>query len=456
MHLLLISTYEMGHQPVRLASPAAALRAAGHEVTCRDLSVQEWDAAAVEEADAVAFSVPMHTAMRLALRAARQVRVLRPDVPVCFYGLYAPVSRDATVGRLADHVFAGEYEPALVAWADGAEDQPVVRLGRGRGRFHTPARELLPSLERYARLAIGGEERLAGSVETTHGCKHACRHCPVPTVYGGAFRVVPEDVVAADIDQLVAAGARHISFADPDFLNGPTHALRVVRALHARHPDVTFDCTVKVEHILDQAHVWPEMAAAGCLFVVCAVELCNDWLLGLLDKGHTAAQAGEAVHLLRRHGIELRPSFLPFTPWTQVDDVVDILDFVIAHDLVGNVDPVQYTIRLLLPEGSLLLDRPELAPHLGPYDAERLTHTWTPADPSIDALQTELTAIAEAGARAGEPPGATFLKVHAAVRRAAGDLVPVGSRGTIPAGSRGTIPAGSTEGRPRLTEPWFC
>lgn len=446
MHLLLISTYELGHQPVHLASPAAALRAAGHEVSCLDLSVQAWDAAAVEAADAVAFSVPMHTAMRLALRAAEQVRRLRPDVPVCFYGLYAPVSRDATVGRLADAVFAGEYEPALVAWASGAGDQPVVQLGRGRGSFSPPARELLPPLEHYARLAIGGEERLVGSVEATHGCKHVCRHCPVPTVYGGAFRVVGEEVVAADIDALVSAGARHISFGDPDFLNGPTHALRVVRGLHDRHPDVTFDCTVKVEHVLDHADVWAEMAAAGCLFVVCAMELCNDRLLSLLDKGHTAADAGAAVHLLRRHGIEVRPSWLPFTPWTTPEDVADILDFVIGHDLIANVDPVQYAIRLLLPEGSLLLDRPELAPHLGPYDAERLTYTWTPADPSTDALQAELAAIAEAGAAADEPAGATFGKVNAAVRRTAGQPVLVDAQ----------VPAGSTEARPRLTEPWFC
>src|SRR3990170_3586500 len=132
MRVLLVSTYEMGHQPLHVASPAAALRAAGHDVACLDLSVQLWDPTAVESADAVAFSVPMHTAMRLAMRAAEQVRRARPDVPICFYGLYAPVSRDLTVGRLADHVFAGEYEPALLAWAGGlGAAQPVIGLGRG-------------------------------------------------------------------------------------------------------------------------------------------------------------------------------------------------------------------------------------------------------------------------------------------------------------------------------------
>ncbi|MGH8933899.1 MAG: CUAEP/CCAEP-tail radical SAM (seleno)protein [Egibacteraceae bacterium] len=463
MRVLLISSYELGHQPVHVASPAAALRAAGHEVRGLDLSVEAWDDGAVAWAEAVGLSVPMHTAMRLALRAAEVIRRLRPALPLCFYGLYAPVSRDLTVGRLADRVLAGEYEPALVAWVDGLEvgtrdagppagageegldavdaSGAELHVGRGRGRFHLPARGLLPPLERYARLAIEGEERLVGAVEATHGCRYECRHCPVPTVYGGAFRVVGSDVVLADIAQLVEAGARHITFSDPDFLNGPGHAMRIVRAMRQRFGDLTFDCTVKVEHILRHAALWPELAASGCVFAVTAVECVNDRILALLDKGHTAADAARAVDLLREHGIEPRPSLMPFTPWSTVSDVVDILDFVIAHDLVGNVDPIQYTIRLLLPQGSLLLDRPQLAPHLGPYDAEQLSYQWRPADPCTDALQAELAALAAVGI--GSPPGAMFLAVNAAVRLAAGERTDL-------------VLTGPARSSPRLTEPWFC
>src|SRR6266581_4772396 len=100
MRVLLISTYELGHQPLHVASPAAALRGAGHDVRCLDLSVEPWDRESVEWADAVAFSVPMHTAMRRAMRAAQAAREARLELPVCFDGLYAPVSRDITLGRL--------------------------------------------------------------------------------------------------------------------------------------------------------------------------------------------------------------------------------------------------------------------------------------------------------------------------------------------------------------------
>jgi hypothetical protein len=447
MRVLLVSTYELGHQPLHVAGPAAALRAADHDVRCLDTSVQPWDPGLVDWADAVGFSVPMHTAMRLATRAAAAVKEQRPELPVAFYGLYAPVNRDRTVGRIADAVFAGTYEPGLAAWLAGHE-HPLVWLAKPEPVL--PARELLPPLERYAHLAIDGEERPVGYVEATTGCLHTCRHCPVPTVYGGRFKAVDREAVLADVDQLVAAGARHITFGDPDFLNGPTHARRLAADLHASWPDLTFDCTTKVDHILDNAALWPDLAASGCLFVVSAFETLNDAILDRLDKGHTAAQAARAVELLRAHGIEPRPTWLPFTPWSTHDDLVDILDFVVYQDLIGNVDPVQYTIRLLIPDGSLLLNDPQL-PTDG-YDPDKLSYRWTS---DLDPLQRDLAALVER--RNDEEAGAveTFMDINALMR---GDINAL-MRGDVNALVRGTpgqIEVGSVEGRPRLTEPWFC
>jgi radical SAM superfamily enzyme YgiQ (UPF0313 family) len=245
VRVLLVSTYELGHQPLHVASPAAALRRAGHDVRCLDLAVEQWDPALVDWCERIALSVPMHTAMRLEIRAAAAARAQRPGLPICLYGLYAAVSRDRTVGRIADRVIAGEYEPALLAWVEGT-DGGLPELQLGRGSFVPPARDLLPPLDRYARLRVDGEERLVGYVEASHGCVHMCRHCPIPSVYDGRIRIVGADSVLADIEQLVAMGARHITFGDPDFLNGRKHSLAIVRAMHERFPDLTFDCTTKV------------------------------------------------------------------------------------------------------------------------------------------------------------------------------------------------------------------
>ena len=445
MRILLVSTYELGHQPLHVATPAAALLAAGHDVRCADVALEPLDADSVDWADRIALSVPMHTAMRLALGVAGTIRARRPETPLCFYGLYAPVSRDLTVRSAADAVIAGEYEPALLAWAAGQDPGPVIQLTRAESRL--PARHLLPPLDRYARLAAGDDERLVGSVEASRGCSHRCRHCPVPVVYDGRVRRPDLGAVMADVDQLVAAGAGHISFADPDFLNAPLHARRVAAAVHRRHPQLTFDCTTKVEHILAHRDALPELAAAGCAFIVSALESVNDTTLGYLDKGHTVAEASEAIVLLRRQGIEVRPSWLPFTPWTTIDDLVDLVDFVRAHDLVPNVDPVQFTVRLLVPEGSLLLGRPEMAEHLGPYDPDRLGWTWAHPDPSMDHLQLELAALVEA--RLDEDAAGTFGEIDALIRARAGASPGPPSPGSV---SRGPEP----DRRPRLTEPWFC
>ncbi len=407
MRILLVATYELGQQPGSLGAAAAYLRERGDEVEAVDVSVEPWDPALVEWADEVAFSVPMHTATRLARDLARAI-----DRPVRCFGLYA--------AQCEDFATPVDWNAAL------------------------PVRDLLPPLDRYARLVLGGEERLVGSVLASHGCAHRCRHCPVPVVYDGRVQRVDETAVLDDVAQLVAAGAQHITFGDPDFLNAPPHSRRIVQAMHERFPELTFDCTVKVEHVLRygglrHADVWPELAAAGCAFVVSAFESVDDETLARLDKGHTTADAAHAVAILRAAGIDVRPSWMPFTPWTTADDVVALLDFVYRHDLVGSVDPVQYTVRLLLPRGSLLVAHPDLVAFVGPWDPERSTYTWSSPDPAIDELHARIAAIvADAEMDGDDDPAA----VYARVRHAAG----------APPVDLSTV----TTGRPRLSESWFC
>lgn len=469
MKVLLVSTYELGHQPLHVASPAAALLRHGHEVRCVDLSVQPWDPSHLSGVDAVAISVPMHTAMRLALQVAEAMRRTHHEMPICLYGLYAGASHETVIGSVADRVISGEYEPALVGWVDGlagplaaqeaaegesggagvtatGAPQQIVHLQRGR--FEVPARHLLPPLDRYARLSASGQERLVGYVETGHGCGFNCRHCPVPTVYGGRTRIVGADTVLADIDQLVQAGATHITFGDPDFLNGVHHSRRVVTAMHDRYPHLSFDCTTKVELILRHRDLWAEFAEAGCLFVVSAFETTNDAILETLDKGHTRVDMAEATEVLRASGIEVRPSLMPFTPWTSIGDLVELMDFVARHDLIGNIDPVHYCIRLLVPEGSLLVDEPAMSPHLGRYVPEQLSYEWIAADPLTDLLQRELARVVEEAAAADRPIAETYTEVRDIVRAAAG------MEATQDSLDPSVVQA--AQARPRLTETWFC
>jgi hypothetical protein len=313
--------------------------------------------------------------------------------------------------------------------------------------FPAPSRAALPSLKQYARLERGGRHELVGYVEASRGCKHLCRHCPIPPVYGGRFFAVPREVVLADARQQIEAGATHVTFGDPDFLNGPRHAVAVAQDLHAAFPHVSFDFTAKVEHLLKQRALLPEFRSLGCAFVVSAVESLSDTVLAHLDKGHTRADILTLVRLMREAGIALRPTWVAFTPWTTLDDYRVMLDFVDAEDLVDAVDPVQYSLRLLVPPGSLLAGQPAMRPHLGPLVEDAFSHAWSHPDARMDALQGEVARVVQEAAEARADEASTFDRVRA-----------------LAAAQAGVPPRRLEAGRsrpdrarpPRLTEPWFC
>ena len=288
------------------------------------------------------------------------------------------------------HVIGGEFEKSLVDLIGGGNGAGGVVLDRLQ--FRVPDRAGLPELRQYAALMAGGERKTVGYTEASRGCKHLCRHCPVVPVYEGRFRVVQRDVVLADARQQIASGAQHITFGDPDFLNGPGHANAVAEAFHAEFPGVTYDVTIKIEHLLKHRDLLPVLKRTGCLFITSAVESLDDRVLQLLAKGHTRADFLEALELTRAHGLTLAPTFVPFTPWTSKEDYLDLLSTIRELGLFGSVAPIQLAIRLLVPAGSKLLDLAEM--NAGDFDAEALSYRWEHPDPEMDQLCSDLQKIA--------------------------------------------------------------
>jgi len=361
-----------------------------------DTAVEPVDPEKLARAKVIAVSVPMHTALRLGLEVAARARAVNPAAHVCFFGLYATLNAELLFASGVDSVIGGEAEApllALIKALERGEAGAVPGVGRSgqpaaphlrRLDFPVPSRSALPSIKKYAHLEHDGRMELTAYAEASRGCLHRCRHCPIPPVYGGRFFAVPREVVLADVRQQIEAGARHVTFGDPDFLNGPTHALAVARELHAEWPDVTFDFTAKIEHLLRHRAHLPALREAGCLFVVSAAESLSDTVLAHLDKGHTRADIMTALGLTREAGITLRPTWVAFTPWTTLDDHRAWLDFLADEGLIDHVDAVQYGLRLLVPPGSLLLESPAMRPHLArssrprcPIGGRIPTRGWT-------------------------------------------------------------------------------
>ncbi len=150
MNILLISTYELGRQPFGLASPAAWLRAGGHNVSCLDLTRESLDEEAILAADLISFYVPMHTATRLAAGLIPKVREKNPRAHICFYGLYAPVNEEYLRGLGVGTILGGEFEEGLASLASRLQsgaangshstEQPEPVISLARQKFLVPDR----------------------------------------------------------------------------------------------------------------------------------------------------------------------------------------------------------------------------------------------------------------------------------------------------------------------------
>lgn len=465
MNVLLIATYEQGHQPFGLASPAAWLRKSGHKVACLDISRGALDESAVRAADLIAIHVPMHTATRLAIELLSPVRAINPRARLCFYGLYAPVNAEYLRKLGVQTILGGEFEEGLASLAARLESGAGALLGSGNGdhaiaqseplislerqNFQIPDRQSLPALDRYATLHLpDGSHRIAGYTEASRGCKHLCRHCPIVPVYNGAFRIVPREIVLEDIRRQIFAGAQHITFGDPDFFNGIGHAIPLIEEFHRKFPQITYDATIKIEHLRKHEVHIATLRRTGCLFITSAVESIDDSVLEKLAKNHTRQDFEYVLRAFRAQNFPLQPTFVPFSPWTTLNSYCEQLDFLAANDLVENVAPIQLAIRLLIPAGSLLLDLPEIRRLVGPFDEKSLVYPWRHPDSRVDQLCEEIQRIVHSSEKLNRTRAQAFVRIRERARLAAG-LDAVTQADALPVlAARASIPY--------LTEPWYC
>jgi hypothetical protein len=217
--------------------------------------------------------------------------------------------------------------------------------------------------------------------------------------------------------------------------------MRIVEAMHAAHPSLTYDVTIKIEHLLNYRALLPALAAAGCAFVTSAVESVDDRVLARLEKGHTRADFVEAAALCRAAGVTLSPTFVAFHQWLSLEDYCGLLDTIEELDLVDHVAPIQLAIRLLIPNGSRLLELQEVQDRLEGFDPVTLAYRWVHPDPRVDALQQEVMTLV--GVRLSANRRDVFDEISTLAHTRAG----------VP---RRTFARAGVASVPFLSEPWYC
>ncbi|MEE2694016.1 MAG: CUAEP/CCAEP-tail radical SAM protein [Pseudomonadota bacterium] len=447
-NVVLISTYDLGRQPYSIALASALVGRKGAKVCCNDLAVEDLASENISNADLIALHLPMHTATRLAVEVLPRIRELNQCATIVCYGNYAVMNKPYLISMGVDVVLGGEAETAL---ADLCSAPMVVKQSKAansiypqRQRYVLPDRTGLGELSRYSHLILpSGVPKVAGYTESTRGCKHVCKHCPVVPVYEGRFFAVDRDLVMQDIEQQIEMGAKHITFGDPDFFNGPKHGIRVVEMLSKRHPGLTYDVTIKVEHLLGYAELLPILRETGCLFVTTAVESFDDQILKILDKGHTRADFAEAVEICSKLNLNLVPTFVAFTPWTTPKTYLEFLREIVHFDLISRVPVVQYSLRLLVPRGSLMLDQDAFREFVGAYDPDALSYTWNYQSSSVGPFEAEVGRAVEVFVEAGLPAVDAFSELWRLVHHENEIQAP-------------RLPSPTSLSLPSMSEPWYC
>ena len=377
MKILLLSFYDLGKQPKIISELYKKLDNGSNQIDVVDYSIEEKNLT-LDNYDVLGIYASMHTASVLAEQYLRDRKL--PN-KLFVFGLYANVFSEMFSNFQSIHSFDSDELESLLE----------VQLNPNYSFKHSvPDRTILPSITDYSHIVDGSNNLIAGSVETTYGCKHECTHCPVPIEFKGMFKTFGTEKIITDVTNQVEEGAKHISFNDPDFFNGPKHALKILQLLNEKHPSITYDSTIKVEHILKYPDYFQELKNLNMLFVISAFETTNDHVLNILQKNHSFNDLNKAVELSLENNIDIRPTWMPFSPWTEQNDLISIIKLIENYKLRETVDPIQLTIKLLVPKNSLILKKPEMKEYLLDYDPASFSYAWKYKFPNIDNIQNEL------------------------------------------------------------------
>ena len=415
---------------------------------CNDLAVDSLASSDIMDADLIAFHLPMHTASRLALQVLPRVSSLNSHVTVVCYGNYAVMNEPRFRSAGARFVFGGEAETRLADICSSIMEGRSVAEGDKiylqKQHYPVPDRSDMPELSQYSQLLlVSGSTKLAGYTEATRGCKHMCGHCPVVPIYQGRFFAVDRDIVLRDVQQQVEVGAEHITFGDPDFFNGPTHGMRIIRALAEEFPSLTYDVTIKVEHLLRHVKLLPTLRETGCLFITTAVESFDDRVLRFLNKGHSRVDFEEVVASCHEVGLNLVPTFVAFTPWTTPKSYMQFLREIVRFGFIQRVPVIQYALRLLVPEGSYMIRQAAFQRFIGNYDSDALTYDWTYEKPEVKAFEEKVRGLVGVCVSNGLTNGQTFMQLWKFVHAENNLEAP-------------TLPCDHGGASPTMTEPWYC
>ena len=198
MKILLTSFYDLGKQPKIIAEIVDRYNSSEIDFDFFDFSVEDQNID-LENYDVLGIYAPMHTATILSIEYIKDKKL--PNKMFTF-GLYGSVLEDFN----SSIRYIKDIESDELALFLEINDDHQFSL-----KNNIPNRQIFPDISNYAHLVDGSNNLIAGSVETTYGCKHSCTHCPVPISFNGSFKTYSLEKIVSDVENQVKQGAKHIS-----------------------------------------------------------------------------------------------------------------------------------------------------------------------------------------------------------------------------------------------------
>jgi radical SAM superfamily enzyme YgiQ (UPF0313 family) len=214
---------------------------------------------------------------------------------------------------LADHLFLGEAEGRLELLV-----QVLEAPGEAPPRLLSPPGDGRPdlALARVPRFDLLAIDRYADhALQYSRGCPFHCEFCDIVELYGNVPRVKRPDQVEAELDAVLAAGARGtVFFVDDNFVGNRREVARLLPVLQAWQARHGFPFEFLTEASIDLA-THPElvagMVAAGFSAVFLGIETPSAAALQGAGKTQNLRMPQEqAVERLTRAGLEVFAGFI--------------------------------------------------------------------------------------------------------------------------------------------------
>ncbi|GKW07622.1 arsinothricin biosynthesis radical SAM protein ArsL [Pectobacterium carotovorum] len=414
MNVLLVSIFEGGYQPITISTAYQALvgEVAVTDIEVLDIYVHGPDESKIRDRDLIFISLPLFDAVMPGVELLATIRRLNPDVKVCFYGQHATIHAARLTETGADFCILGDWElpmQSLVnAISAGGRGPLQGVMNRGdltepapffsKKGFSVPERHVLPPLEKYPNKQLNkllGKDVIVGSTELARGCKHKCLYCSVYAAYDGRVIKIPVDIITEDVKNMVYGGMTHLTFIDADWFSSRHYGIEILTELHKTHPELTFDITTRVDHIIENESRMELLRDLNVRIITSALEFPSENVLKIFNKQVTVSDTEKAIRIMKSSGIMLNPTFIMYNPWAGIRDMEHFHEWIDGVNLRDDIDPIQFETRLSLYKGSPLLlsddiKNVSLIEHDFHYD-------WAHSDPWVDELYAASVTPAEKG-----------------------------------------------------------